>query len=271
MLGLDLKLPAAAAALVGVLACWAAALAPPATVMHEPEMIVLPPGQVTYRPAGDVARAGKPVATPFKTMRLPRGLTIMKHQVTRADYRRCVAEAGCQSIDRDPTASGEEPMVGVSWHDAQAYAVWLSRKTGRRYRLPTDEEWALAAGSRFHDEGWPNLEISDRAQLRLARYEQESAQEPVDKTPLAVGSFGANENGLLDVAGNVWEWSDTCFVRIALDLAGRQTAAVRNCGVRVVQGRHRAYVTDFIRDARAGGCAVGTPPANLGFRLVRDS
>ena len=45
---------------------------------------------------------------------------------------------------------------------------------------------------------------------------------------------------------------------------------VVNCGVRVVEGRHRTYVTDFIRNARAGGCAVGTPPANLGFRLVRD-
>ena len=43
-----------------------------------------------------------------------------------------------------------------------------------------------------------------------------------------------------------------------------------NCGVRVAEGAHRAYVTDFIRDARAGGCAQGVPPANLGFRLVRE-
>jgi hypothetical protein len=43
-----------------------------------------------------------------------------------------------------------------------------------------------------------------------------------------------------------------------------------NGGVRVVEGQHRTYVADFIRDARAGGCAVGTPPANLGFRLVPD-
>jgi hypothetical protein len=40
--------------------------------------------------------------------------------------------------------------------------------------------------------------------------------------------------------------------------------------VRVVEGQHRAYVTDFVRDARAGGCSVGAPPTNLGFRLVRD-
>lgn len=43
-----------------------------------------------------------------------------------------------------------------------------------------------------------------------------------------------------------------------------------NCGVRVAEGAHRAYVTDFIRDARADGCAQGVPPANLGFRLVRE-
>ena len=43
-----------------------------------------------------------------------------------------------------------------------------------------------------------------------------------------------------------------------------------NCGVRVVEGQHRSYMTDFIRDPRSGGCAVGKPPSNLGFRLVRD-
>ena len=44
-----------------------------------------------------------------------------------------------------------------------------------------------------------------------------------------------------------------------------------NCGVRVVQGAHRTYMTDFIRDPRTGGCAAGVPPANLGFRLVVEN
>jgi hypothetical protein len=43
-----------------------------------------------------------------------------------------------------------------------------------------------------------------------------------------------------------------------------------NCGVRVIEGRHRSYMTEFIRDPKSGGCAVGTPPDNLGFRLVRE-
>ena len=55
-----------------------------------------------------------------------------------------------------------------------------------------------------------------------------------------------------------------------LDGADTVAKTSANCGVRIAEGAHRAYVTDFIRDARAGGCAAGTPPDNLGFRLVRD-
>jgi formylglycine-generating enzyme required for sulfatase activity len=139
-----------------------------------------------------------------------------------------------------------------------------------RLRLPIDEEWAYAAGSRFHDERWPDLETDDPAQWWLARYEAESGRS-VPKALRPIGSFGVNENGLLDVSGNVWEWTNTCFHRVALDpTSDKASPGSTNCGVRVVEGQHRTYVTDFIRDARAGGCAVGTPPANLGFRQVRE-
>jgi formylglycine-generating enzyme required for sulfatase activity len=97
----------------------------------------------------------------------------------------------------------------------------------------------------------------------------ESNRDDIDKAVKPVGAFGVNEHGLADMAGNVWEWTDTCYRRVALApgvASGRPTI---NCGVRVVAGRHRSYMTDFIRDPRSGGCAVGIPPANLGFRLVR--
>jgi formylglycine-generating enzyme required for sulfatase activity len=105
---------------------------------------------------------------------------------------------------------------------------------------------------------------------RPRKFARESDRGPEDPQTHAFGSFGANENGLLDLGGNVWEWTSRCFVRTALDNAGSVLSKNPNCGVRVAEGQHRAYVTDFIRDARAGGCAVGLPPRNLGFRLVRE-
>ena len=86
------------------------------------------------------------------------------------------------------------------------------------------------------------------------------------------GAYGANENGLYDQSGNVWEWTDTCYKRSIISTSGEFTnSGSGNCGVRVVEGKHRSYMSFFIQDAKSGGCAVGTPPDYLGFRLVRDN
>jgi formylglycine-generating enzyme required for sulfatase activity len=194
----------------------------------------------------------------------------MTHQVSAADYQRCVDDAGCRALERGAAVTADRPTVQASWHDADAYAAWLSRRTGEHYRLPSDEEWAYAAGSKFGDDGLP-VDDNDPSRRWISRYERESNREfTADSAPKPFGSFGVNENGLLDTSGNVWEWTSTCFVRTVLDDSGLVISTNSNCGVRVAEGQHRAYVTDFIRDARAGGCAAGVPPANLGFRLVRE-
>jgi len=281
ILALKLKLALAAAALAGPLAVSTAVpqLAGGTQGVAVPELVHMAPGSFAHRAAGDFSRNGKPANAPVVTVRIDHTESIMKRQVTAAEYQRCVDDGACPAKEDD--AAADRAAVDVSWRDARTYADWLSGKTGIRFRLPTDEEWAYAAGSRFHDEGWPDFEGDDPAQRRLARYEAEStdSDEPVPNALRPIGSFGINENGLLDVSGNVWEWTDTCFHRVALDSGnagarkpdpGKDGAGITNCGVRVVEGQHRTYVTDFIRDARAGGCTVGTPPAHLGFRLVRD-
>ena len=242
-----------------------------------PDLVELRPGALRYRPSGEFTRQGQPVTAPFVTVTVNRGLAVMKHQVTAADYRRCVEAHACSMANRGATANrdaatSDRPVVKVSWQDAHAYASWLSRETRTDFRLPTDGEWAYAAASRFNDDTMPeSLEGSDPGQRALAIYDRNAnREEAIDKAPRPIGSFGANENGLLDMAGNVWEWTDTCFMRNALDRQGEVATTVVNCGVRVVEGRHRTYMTNFIRDARAGGCAGGTPPSNLGFRLVHD-
>ena len=235
----------------------------------EPAIVRVAPGSLSYRQAGDFTRGGQQAEAPLRAMRVDRPLHIMRNQVSSSDYQLCVQDGACRVLDRDVAVAPDRPAVQVSWHDAEAYAGWLSRKTGHHYRLPSDEEWAFAAGSRFRDDGVA-VDADDPSKRWISRYERESERDLSDSTAYPFGKFGPNEHGIEDLAGNVWEWTSTCFVRSRVDASGNTGRPTVNCGVRVAEGAHRAYVTDFIRDARAGGCAQGVPPANLGFRLVRE-
>jgi formylglycine-generating enzyme required for sulfatase activity len=217
-----------------------------------PAVIALQPRPFYYRVAGEFTRDGKPVNAPLRIVGLDQTLTIMAYQVTAADYQRCVLNGGCPSpgLVANPP---DRPAVKISWHDASAYAAWLSRRLGETYRLPTDEEWVFAAGSRFRDDGYADS-AAEPAERWLRQYELEADRENAfDTEPRAIGSFGVNENGLFDFAGNVWERTNTCFVHQALSGVSAE-ASTANCGVRVVEGGHRTYMTDFIRDPRTGGC-----------------
>jgi formylglycine-generating enzyme required for sulfatase activity len=242
----------------------------PATVGTGSEFVEISPADFSYRMAGDFSHAGRPVEGPRSTARLATKLRIMKRQVTVAEYRRCIEAGACPRIalaDARPNV----PMVSVNWQDAEAYAAWMRRTTRLNYRLPTDQEWTFAAAESVRDEVVPLVDPSDPAQAWIARYEAESARAAsVSPAPQPVGTFGENSNGLLDIGGNVWEWTETCFIRATMD-GGPLQVTNTNCGVRVVEGAHRTYMTDFIRDPRTGGCAAGAPPANLGFRLVVDT
>jgi formylglycine-generating enzyme required for sulfatase activity len=241
----------------------------PNVIAAETDLVEIAPADFSYRVAGDFSRAGRPVEGPRLAARFSQRLRIMRRQVTVAEYGRCIDAGVCPRI-APADARADMPMVGVNWHDAKAYAAWLSSKTGVAYRLPTDQEWTFAAAESARDETAPLVDPSDPAQAWIARYEAEAARaKSVMTAPRPVGSFGQNSNGLLDVGGNVWEWTEGCFVRATMDGAAMRVTNT-NCGVRVVEGAHRTYMTDFIRDPRTGGCAAGVPPANLGFRLVAE-
>ncbi|CAD5294464.1 Nitrate reductase [Bosea sp. 62] len=242
-----------------------------ASTLPLPQTAVIPPATLLHRLDGEYSRANRPVDPPRVTVRIERPIEIMRYQVTVADYVRCVAAGACKHLD-NPPGRGDLPVTGVSYSDATDYAGWLSRATGTRWRLPKDLEWVHAAGSRFVDDARGLDGSETNPALRwLADYEREANRKASsDPAPRPVGSFGANEHGVHDIAGNVWEWTQTCLRRVSLDAAGRTLGETSNCGVYIVEGQHRAPMTFFMRNPKAGGCSVATPPDNLGVRLVRD-
>ncbi|WP_186420817.1 SUMF1/EgtB/PvdO family nonheme iron enzyme [Bosea sp. CS1GBMeth4] len=243
----------------------------PLPALPLPQTATIPPTTLLHRLDGEYSRAGRPVDAPRVAIALDSPLEIMRYQVTAADYARCVAAGACKRLD-NPPGRGDLPVTGVSYSDATDYAGWLSRETGTRWRLPKDVEWAHAAGSRFVDDGRGLDGGETNPALRwLADYEREANRKAAsDPAPRPVGSFGVNEHGVHDIAGNVWEWTQTCLRRVSLDAAGRTLGETSNCGVYVVEGQHRAPMSFFMRNPKAGGCSVATPPDNLGFRLVRE-
>ena len=236
----------------------------------DPDLVDLPPGIFSYRSSGEFTRDGFPISAPVKRVTLVGRLLIMKHQVTSAEYRRCVQARACPMLDLNEAAD-DLPAVKMNWLDATAYAKWLSGVSGVTYRLPTDEEWAYAAASRFADDAAAAVDGKvDPGHRVLAEYTRSSDRENAfEKKPRPIGSFGVNENGLLDVAGNVWEWTDTCYSRNSLNVGSEVGSSTTYCGVRVIEGAHRMYLTDFLRDPKLGGCTTAVPPSNLGLRLVR--
>lgn len=239
------------------------------------ELTRIEAGHLDYYPAGEFLRSGYPTVPAQATILFSDELVIATRQVSQAEYATCVKDGACKPLDRNQrdAASPDLPVVGVSWRDATAYAQWVSKKTGQNYRLPTYVEWVHAAGNAYKEDAvLDNIDVNNPAQRWLAEYALESQRKTaVDGALRPFGGFGENDRGIQDIAGNVWEWTDTCHVREYLDAQGESDVIKNeNCGVRVVAGAHRSYIPDFIRDPKSGACSVGVPPSNLGIRLVRD-
>lgn len=184
------------------------------------------------------------------------GISVMRHEVTRAQWRACLADGGC-SHQPDTTAAaeaGDFPVTGIGVLDAQEFVAWAQAKIDPGLRLPTLAEWYAFSGF------VPNNRERIFADPRLAWAANYGAAAKVDPTLRPSGSFGANAAGISDVRGNVWEWTGDCVVGMALD----------RCPAFYAAGEHEAKIPVFVRDPASGGCATGVPPTHLGFRLVKD-
>ncbi|MCV6575678.1 MAG: formylglycine-generating enzyme family protein [Cohaesibacter sp.] len=239
-----------------------------------PPTVTIQPGRFSYRLAGEFLKGNRVSDAPLKDIDQSYSLDVMEHLVSAKDYQSCVDAGACAPADnRHLRGRRGLPITGVSYDDAVRYAHWLNQETGLDWRLPSDKEWSYYAADRYYDDA---IDIEDDesnpAKRWIAEYKRQSSLRGQSSAmPRLSGAFGKNRFGLYDVSGNVWEWTDTCFQRFHIQDDNSAKGSFENCGVLVAQGKHRAYISSFIQDAKAGGCAVGVPPDNLGFRLVRET
>ncbi|MBL4645942.1 MAG: SUMF1/EgtB/PvdO family nonheme iron enzyme, partial [Rhizobiales bacterium] len=239
-----------------------------------PILVAIPSGSHEYRASGEYLKDSFPVNAPMITVDHAKQIDIMKYQVSTSDYALCIADGACKKPYKNRLKNEIAPITGVSYDNAVEYAHWYSEKTGVRWRLPSDKEWSYVAGSRFVDDAITREQESDDPSVKwLEKYRTYAELNSVEGTVVRDrGFFGENENGLVDLSGNVWEWTSTCYKRSRIsDDNGALDTQTENCGVRIAEGQHRAYITTFVQDAKGGGCAVGAPPNYLGFRLVKDT
>lgn len=178
-----------------------------------PQMITVPAGSfVAGSPDGEPGR--EPTEGPRRVYEV-RSFAASVYEVTFDQWDTCVRRGGCEAYAPDDRrwGRGRQPVINVSWTDAQSYVRWLSEFTGRTYRLLTEIEWEYAARAGSNTAFSFGPDISPR----MARYDSSQAYGNSQTTrtlgrPASVGSFSPNAFGLYDMHGNVWEWVEDCWV-----------------------------------------------------------
>jgi formylglycine-generating enzyme required for sulfatase activity len=272
-----------------------------------PEMVVVPPGGfVMGSPANEEGR--DPDEGPQRTVNIGRAFAVGKFEVTRGQYatfanetnRRAQGncwyfntaqnkyvndEQGKDWVTPGFTQGDDHPVVCVTWEDAKAYTQWLSRKTGRDYRLLTEAEWEYAARAYSStSRPWGDdpaqacsyANVRDRSFARLVPLKEgftwgnlHECDDGIGYTA-SVGRYQPNRFGLYDMIGNAWEWVEDCgdenYVGAYPDERAWTTSG---CARRVARGGGWLSDTRVVRSAHRVRDDPTRRNDNLGFRLAR--
>jgi formylglycine-generating enzyme required for sulfatase activity len=176
------------------------------------------------------------------------------YEVTMGEWGQCVADGACAA---KPAADGKLPALRVSWNEARAFARWLSKKTGKAYRLPSESEWEYAARAGAPTP-WNWGDRFDAA--RVARGEAKP-----------VGSFDPNGFGLHDMLSNAREWVEDCYNNNFTQTPRDGSAATTgDCSHRVVRGGGFKSAPSDTRVANRIRNKPGDQIGYMGFRVAAD-
>ena len=189
-----------------------------------------------------------------------------KYEVTFEEYDQFARMTGRGFPSDAGWGRGRQPVINISWNDALAYTLWLSKQSGFNYRLPTEAEWeyAVRAGTVTHY-WWSN---EPKAEGKANCFDCGSKWDATK--PAAVGSLPANAVGVHEMTGNVMEWVQDCYLP-DYKVASTVGAAVNltPCDAHVVRGGSYTGPVNTLRSAARSRRVPQSQIDNLGFRVVR--
>jgi formylglycine-generating enzyme required for sulfatase activity len=165
-----------------------------------PEMVVVPTGKFLMGSDKSHAADAPPVE-----ITIAKPFALSRFEITFDDWEACAKGGGCGTYIPDDSGwgRGKQPVINISWKDAQAYVVWLSERTSKTYRLPSEAEWEYAARA-GSIKRFPWGRVINPAIANYGYFNERA---------FPVGSFNANAFGLYDVIGNVAEWVSDCYAK----------------------------------------------------------
>jgi serine/threonine-protein kinase len=236
-----------------------------------PDMVVIAGGgfRMGSPPDQEGAESNEQPVHPVEVPRFALGRT----EVTFDEWRACVDDGGCDFMPADEGwGTGRRPVVNVSWGDALAYLRWLSRRTGRDYRLPTEAEWEYAvragSGTRFHT--GPCI-TSAQANFDGRRPIGDCPQSGAVQRTMPVASYPENAFGLFDMHGNVREWTRDCWNDNYLGAPSDGSAWLTgDCSRPVIRGGSWRGSERAARSANRTRPSGSFTDAQTGFRAALD-
>ncbi|HZX29716.1 MAG TPA: SUMF1/EgtB/PvdO family nonheme iron enzyme [Rhodocyclaceae bacterium] len=197
-----------------------------------PALVELPASLFTMGSNG----AGTP-EKPVHSVALGSNFAIGRTEVTMEQWEACADDGACPPVTDEATARDTDPVNNVSWEDAQRYVQWLSRSTGKPYRLPTEAEWEYAARGGTAD----------------------------------VGPFADNPYGLKDMTDSVWEWVSDCWHSSYMGAPPDGSAWDEpGCPMRVIRGGATLAGVPLVTAATRWRYFPSVRDPRNGFRVARD-
>ncbi len=246
----------------------------------EPEMVLIPAGEFLMGSDPEKDKNAKENELPQHTLYLP-DYALAKTPVTNTQYAEFLKATGHRPPAHwkilfwrkrwPPRGRQDFPVVNVAWYDALAYCRWLSEITGKPYHLPSEPEWEKAArGTDGRIYPWGDVWEAERCNIS-------AEQEKDDTVPVGAFPQGASPYGLLDMIGNIWEWTRSLWGRDMRSPQfkypynpsdGREDLEAKTDMRRVLRG------VSFFNEQKAARCAAryryspGNFYPSVGFRVV---